>query len=78
MDLKWFLLIHFSIRIQNAQLVQDGYHIEIEDVVNFLMIFRAQTNVLFIIKVKNLVIFIWSYMFPMIMLNVEYIMAIMF
>jgi hypothetical protein len=39
-----------SPRIQNTRLVRDGWQIQFNAAATFLIVFRAQTNILFIIK----------------------------
>lgn len=55
MSLKW-LLSTLLLRFWKIRVVQDGYQIQIEAVSTFLMIFGVHMSVVFIIKVRILVL----------------------
>ena len=52
------------------RLIPDGWQIQIKTIAIILTIFGAQMNILFVIKVNNLVLIKWSYVSP-IMLTTE-------
>ena len=55
MSLKW-LLSTLLLQFWKRRVVQDGYQIQIEAVSTFLMIFGVHMSVVFIIKVRILVL----------------------
>ena len=55
MSLKW-LLSTLLLRFWKIRVVQDGYQIQIEAVSTFLMIFGVHMSIVFIIKVRILVL----------------------
>jgi hypothetical protein len=61
--LKWLLITtsHFLLHMNHAISIRDGYLVQIEAVVTFLIILGAHMNILFHIEVKILMLTRWSY-----------------